>query len=148
MNTEIRLPEKLSGCILLALNDEEACFNSPDYTINMNYYHEPPGEIGYGYSINENCVVCFAGAVMAKTLGGDPTSELIPEDFCEYNEVRLGALDEIRGGNIDHALDEMEIDDIFDELPGVVDVTPYEDDRDKWRKDMIGIVKMLEEYDL
>lgn len=91
---EVKLPEKLSACILLALKDLEKTEKDKRYYIDFdNDFHTPNGK----------CVVCFAGSVMAQTLKVPIEDEVGPANFSNHNANRLRALDAIRSGNIDLA---------------------------------------------
>jgi hypothetical protein len=77
------LPNKLSELIVVALDDLEKVRADERYAVNLDYWH---------VSKNSNasptpgkCVVCFAGAVMAGTLG------LNPEESCGGTVERFGA---------------------------------------------------------
>lgn len=59
-----QLPDKPSELIRLAVADLERAEASPDYIIDMGCWHEPIP--------NGLCAVCFAGAVIAGTLGAHP----------------------------------------------------------------------------
>lgn len=61
MNITTPPPDKLSDLIRLALGDLRKCEESPNYRINMIYWHlNIPDE--------SRCIVCLAGSVMAQTL--------------------------------------------------------------------------------
>jgi len=101
----IKLPEKPSDLILLAVNDLEACEQSDDYHIDMGDWHVP----------HEKCCVCFAGSVMAQSLKGVIASNLGPQNFGDYNQIRLRALDRFREGYIEAGLERMGFgDQVFD----------------------------------
>jgi hypothetical protein len=133
-----QLPEKLSDCIILALKDEELCFNSPDYIIDMNIYHTPT---------RSGCIVCFAGAVMAQTLERKFKCTPKAETFGVHNANRLLALDTIRVGGLIVPLAMLDIPHP-DTLRPWLDVTPYQVDRSEWRNDMGKIVELLQEHEL
>jgi len=68
------LPDNLGDLIRLAVKDLEACEADPMYVINLETFHVPlEGE--------DLCEVGLAGAVIAKTLQGDPNEILMPLDF-------------------------------------------------------------------
>jgi hypothetical protein len=136
--SEIKLPEKLSDCIILALKDEEFCFNSPDYIMDMNFYHTPT---------RSGCIVCFAGAVMAQTLEGDPNKDIDPWHFGTYNDNRLDALNSVRLGLLDNAISKMR-GSLPKLLPVRLDVAPYKANRSEWRNDMSKIVELLQGHEL
>lgn len=98
---EVKLPTLLSDCITLALTDLEKVEKSRKYTVNMSVFHEPSG----GEWHDKKCSVCFAGSVIANTLGADISKSLEPADFNKHNENRLYALDSLRMGWIDTAFE-------------------------------------------
>jgi len=61
------LPSDLACLIKVAHDDLVACERDPRYVINMSRWHEPRAD--------GKCLVCLAGAVMAKTMK-------IPVDLC------------------------------------------------------------------
>ena len=100
-----RLPDKLSEAILVALRDLEACIQDPRYTIDFNSWHQ--------IHLNQfnqqlTCSVCLAGSVMAKSLDAEYGVSLEPSVFEEEN--MLMALDKVRRGYIEDALDQLEIE--------------------------------------
>ena len=90
MTNEI-LPDKPSELIRLALYDLELCEQDERYAINMSRWHLP--------SENE-CLVCLAGSVMAKSLNADAWNYLDPCDYNHKTEMKLIALDEFRTGGV------------------------------------------------
>ena len=94
--SEVRdtLPDKPSELILVALMDLEKCEADPRYDINMGVWHEP----------NSHCSVCFAGAVIAKTLQLPADKPFDPWGFDESIKNKLRALDLFRAGWIYDAL--------------------------------------------
>ena len=79
-----KLPNTPWELIRLALHDLELCEASPKYKINMSAWH---------YHIGDYCKVCFAGAVMAKTLE-TPKYISIPNNVF-YNDDTLDKLNAI-----------------------------------------------------
>ena len=95
------LPDKLSELIIVALKDIEAVRNTPGMEINMSDWHTPVIK-GNGMI----CQVCFAGAVMSQSLHANPASQLDPDDFDGDISHKLEALDSLRSGEIDTAVNE------------------------------------------
>ncbi len=90
-----RLPDKPSALIRVALDDLAACELSKDYEVNMGEWH-----ILRDTSLgNPYCAVCFAGAVMAQTLGADLEEDLNPASFPRDTN-KLQALDCFRQGEV------------------------------------------------
>lgn len=86
---KIPLPAKLSDLIELAVKDLEQVERMPEtYVVNMSSWHSP----------NSHCKVCFAGAVIARTGGLDPTLCVTPEFFGD-DAHKLGSLDHMRYGD-------------------------------------------------
>lgn len=96
-----QLPNRLSATVRLALKDLKKVERSPKYEVDMGTWHEPVYQEG---KEPEKCVVCFAGSVMAKTLGAEFDAILDPEDFGSDNADKLNALDILRDGQIEFAL--------------------------------------------
>ena len=96
------LPDKPSELVRLALHDMEAAEKSPLYHVEVqNYWHTP------NPSGEDSCVVCYAGGVMAMTLGAERGECLGPDDFGEDNHGKLLALDSFRQGQVSSAFVEM-----------------------------------------
>ncbi len=91
------LPDLPSELIRVALADLKACEADPDYRIYMNDWHVAATK-------NVFCEVCFAGAVMAKSLGSDKNDFLSPCDFTNGIDNKLYALNELRRGQVSQAL--------------------------------------------
>ena len=98
--TERKLPEKLSDCLALALEDLKAVELNPKYRVVMSNWHLPTPK---------GCEVCLAGAVMSQRLGALPTEMRSPA-MDEHNDIspddlnRLVAIDALRQGEIHRAL--------------------------------------------
>ena len=134
----MKLPDKPSELLRLALEDEEKCHNSPDYIVDMEIWHRP---------LSGKCTVCLAGAVMAQTLESNKTMMLSPAKFDQDTYSKLHALDYFRSGYIDDGLNCLDIYKPEGGLLSKVPVNNYKG-RDYWLKDMNKIVQMLEEYEL
>ena len=100
-----KLPEKLWKCIMVALKDLRKCEKSDFYHIEMGFWHEP--NVDWSINYTKNCAVCFAGAVMAKSLKASPHKTYLPSDFSVHNDMRLRALNDIRSGEVWEALVKM-----------------------------------------
>lgn len=86
------LPGSLSGLIVTALQDlAKVEKKRKQYIVEMPYtFHEVE---------NKKCVVCFAGAVMACSLGANPEQTVNPFDFGTKIQGKLYALDNLRIGD-------------------------------------------------
>lgn len=100
MKTLIKLINPLSDhpteMWLQAIADFEAILKTPGYKINMDYWYFP--------SEDEVCVVCMAGASMAKRTGG-LARQATPNDYSEQDRRKLCSIDEIREGHFKYAID-------------------------------------------
>jgi hypothetical protein len=142
MQFEKELPAKPSALILLALADLEWAERNPDYAVNMGHWHSGKNE---GRNV---CTVCFAGAVMAKTLHADSKFDFTPFNFSEPNEIRLDVIDDFRGGNIGLACAKLDIP-VFDEDVGAevrVRITPYSDDPELFKAEMRLLAKLFKRF--
>lgn len=91
-----QLPDLPSALLRVALADLEAVEAQPDrYRVEMGTWHEPDKEA-------QVCLVCMAGAVMAKTLGISDKEDLVPAETEDEN--KLNAINEFRIGLISHGL--------------------------------------------
>lgn len=95
MNT---LPDKLSDLIDVALRDLEQVEKDKRYVIDMQAWHSPKGDA---------CHICFAGAVMAGTLGKAPDWPHSPCDFDAATSAKLDALDAVRCGAFGAAITDL-----------------------------------------
>lgn len=132
--TTTELPDKPSELIRLAIKDLEACEKSDAYTTDMLVWHRPSTE-------NEKCIVCFAGAVMANTLGADPKTRVEPPHFGEDIEAKLDALDSFKCGEVEEAMEELCVDSkLLDR-----EVSRYDEGREKqFKSDMLDLADELE----
>lgn len=88
---EISPPNSIVELVAIALGDMERLVSSGKYTVYMNDWHRPKSDVN-------PCAVCFAGAVMAGTLGAVDTKYHIPSDFGTEWYKALTILDLIRRG--------------------------------------------------
>ncbi len=95
-NDAPQLPVKFSDVITIARQDLDAISNTPGYTVNFETWHDP--------SYGEGCHVCFAGAVMSRTLGAESLEPLTPSNYDAHNYDRLMALNCLREGRVRDAL--------------------------------------------
>ena len=94
------LPDELSDLIFLAVEDLERAEASPHYSINMSQWHRPLK--------SGKCEVCFAGVVMAFSLGGDTR---VDRAWDSPVDRKMMALNAIRDGLVTEALGDLFPDD-------------------------------------
>ena len=124
------LPSEL---INTAMIDLEACERDPRYHIEMGLWHTGTDwDTGPSESI---CNVCLAGAVMAKTLDVNHRFSHVPDSFDIETEFALRALDFFRVGNIECALEIMNIP-MPDELDELYFITDHAADYSQFHADM------------
>ena len=89
---------KLSELLNLALDDIELVNNDYDYAINMNTWHTREYE-------HEQCEVCLAGSMLAKTFGfGKGHIESLKGLTTLETRNKLQAIESIRIGDLEDAL--------------------------------------------
>lgn len=149
-----QLPDKPSDLIRTAVNDLEAVEKTPGYAVDMRIWHSP---MKYGWTNQMpqarigNCVVCFAGSVMAKSLNTRPEIDTVPVDWMygEENTKKLKALNEFRLGRIGGGLREMGVDAA--KLPLAhhnINFQPYEADKVAFKATMRKVADSLEAHGL
>lgn len=117
------LPMTLSSLTFHALDCLRRAELDPRYTIDMGSWHEPEEEEETG---EDGARICYAGSVMAFGLGAVLDENCEPTDFSRYNSRRLAAINYVRAGEVEDALDAMEVP--VGRLPDPlrnVDVIPY-----------------------
>jgi len=139
----ITLPDKLSDLMQLALDDLAKVEQDPQYRVNMGDWHNGT-TVAYGNA----CVVCFAGAVMAKTLGVPSERFVTPARFDEDTRRKLYALDKAREGYVGMALARLGKRDDVCNVDMRRYVVEYAHDPKAWRDDMNQIIKHLREKGL
>lgn len=150
-----QLPDKMSDLLKLALKDEAKAERSPRYIMDMDQWHEPDLDWDNGKKLGfqVSCHVCFAGAVMSFSLGGEWGKTLGPEDFRNGNVQKLHALDMLRRGKVYAAACYMKLVGVFRTANifsyhefsenGVVHVSNYIWGRLAWRKSMYHLADRL-----
>lgn len=133
---ESQLPTKPSELIELALKDLALVEQDPRYGVAMCFWHDPPNLLG------DVCAVCFAGAVMAKSLRVEPTAQVLPEDFPMVTRDRLRALDAFRVGEVKEGLLHMSLNHP-PELEESRAVEEYHEDAAEFRRDMHQLAQDL-----
>ena len=124
----MKLPNKPSDLIDLAMFDLEQIEKDRRYRVEMSKWHESTVIGG-----EEICEVCLAGSVMANSLGAIHGREACPQDYDEETAMALDALDCFRLGNVKEGVKWLGI------APSRVEdmvITRYERDRRQFRDDM------------
>ena len=134
------LPDKLSDLIEVALRDLELVENDKRYTVNMDWWHR-------SNLYDHTCIVCLAGAVMAKSLDVSPDRTRFPNDFDDKTEAKLDALNWARVEDVDYALYHLDIK-ASDYSCLDREVVCYSDNPEQFKADMREIVAALKEQDL
>jgi len=133
---KVKLPDKPSDLILLAINDLKAVEQSEKYVIDMSTFHDPD------YAVNGKCAVCFAGSVMAKSLKCVPTKAYDPARFDDKTMKQLYALDSFRQGDIASGFDYLGIH-LPDLVRSEIEVQDYDDDRELFKEQLTKLAKDL-----
>lgn len=85
----MKLPNKQSELLRLAIADARKCQADPNYILTMVQWHA---------KIGEHCHVCLAGAVVAKTLNSASYLCRCPGDFDPDTNEKLKIIDYLRRG--------------------------------------------------
>lgn len=130
------VPSKL---IRQAVEDLIACEQDDNYAIEMTFWHTP----SLKEDTNAFCEVCFAGAVMAKSIGLGTSEQgaLFLRECSVETESKLRALDHFRVGNVDKGLM------LMGSLPGAVDdfsSPEYKNDPEGFKSAMLDLADRLE----
>jgi hypothetical protein len=133
-----QLPDIASQLILLALHDLELTEADPEYEVVMEEWHAP----SFGY-----CAVCFAGAVMAKSLGAVPHVGISPSAYPDDNH-KLHALDYFREGSVHDGMRQMGFKGVCPVEDFEFDITTYSEDPEYFKADMRNLAKRLERHGL
>lgn len=130
------LPRKPSKLITIALDDLIAVEKSEKYKVDMGEYHLPE---------NGTCSVCFAGAVIAQSLGASSLEELVPSQFSGKIANKLYALNELRQGNVEDAVAELGYAEKKQQVAAKYDrrVPEYYNDPKQFKKDMRKLARDL-----
>ena len=128
---QVKLPEKPSALIRLALRDLEKVERSRRYVVDMSVYHVPNG----------HCRVCFAGSVMAYTLK-------VARDFNSVATYQLpergkmNALDCARRGDVGSMFEYLGRS-MPKKIEPYFDVRPYDEDKKGFKRDMRKLAATL-----
>ena len=141
--TPVKLPRKMSALITLALADLAKCERSEKYAVYMGWWHDR-------WTETSPCTVCFAGAVMAQSLGiGSHITGwekgLAPVDF-PGNGDQLYALNSLRSGLVGAAAEKLGLSPTERATAWSLERVPCEhsDDPKQFRADMRKLARELE----
>lgn len=130
------LPKVASELIRLALCDLERAEASPLHKIDMDTWHTPEEE--------DVCAVCFAGAVLAFSLGEDPGDEVGPANYTGHTARALVALNDFRNGHPRSGLDVMAVTYERETVSRTRIVPRYLVDKDGFKHAMHSLANDLE----
>lgn len=136
------LPRKPSKLIRLALADLTRVERSKKYVVDMDHFHFPnfdPDRV--------TCSVCFAGAVMAKTLDANPKIFHLPSEYPPKVRDQLAALDQFRQGKVADGLLYLGIAKPQG-IGSTRTVFPHESDPAEFKADMHKLANHLESLKL
>ena len=102
----VRLPDVPSELLALALDDLEAVNADPLYEIDMWIWHIPRG-YNHEKHTYTYCAVCFAGAVMAKTLNVPYDQSAMNDQFDKDTNNKLVGINSFRSNNVARAVREI-----------------------------------------
>lgn len=144
-----KLPDKPSKLIELALRDLVFIEKNKNYVVKMGSWHQPK------YA-DDRCAVCFAGAVMARTLKVKKTEDTSPFYFNFKTADKLLALNDFSNGNITKGLIKLGLFELVEVVifaeshpTGViVKVAHYEDSPEQFKSDMNKIAKTFKKLGL
>ena len=103
---------------------------------------------GWHRPVGTKCSVCFAGAVMAFSLGADARTYIQPQGFDVHTSNCLLALNFFRSGKVYRGLRKMGLSDMRKTRKRDRYVMPYRGDRLAFRCAMKKIANDLEAIDL
>lgn len=150
IKTKKKLPNTMSGLIRVGLADLRATERQKKtYRIDMSQWHQP----------NSHCSVCFAGSVMAQSLGANPRRSYFPDEFSATVKRKLNALNDLRCGEVKDAAERLWKDTAPRKLEKVwrkllynmlkdVHVTPYFTSPEEFKADMTKLATQLEQIGL
>lgn len=152
-----KLPDLPSDLVRTAINDLLAVSGDDAYKIDMNDWHNPSvnnkDDDIFSPKGNIICSVCFAGSVMAKSLGVHPEKDAEPNSFFEHFNDRdtynkLESLDAFRTGDVKYALKRLSL---LEKYPNIGNVEVRDEEAhnlDIFIEDMEKVISVLKENGL
>ena len=129
----VKLPDKPSELLRLAMDDLAKCEGSKKYVVHMDIWHS--GNVGL-----DKCLICLAGAVMSKTLGCPITEHSSLSYYSIRVANKLRAVNFFRKGDVNLALSCMQIKCLSFLNRRII---PYKDDPKLFRQDMNKLIRDL-----
>lgn len=148
MNLAVKLPDRPSVLLRMALLDLESFTDRPGLSVDMlNWVRWLPD--------GKHCTACLAGAWLVQRSGLDLKDPAMfsPGGLLDFNKVTrdvrdaMEALDAFRRGDIQNALCALGVRQP-DDLSDTEWVGEYHDDPAKFKAAMLEIVKLLETHNL
>ena len=138
-----KLPDRPSELIMMALEDLKKAEESKVYDVDMSEWHSTKGRMV------SKCSICFAGSVMAFSMGVDIQGNYTPNDFDIVTAGKLIALDEFRVGQVKIGLEYFyrDINDKvlnLDNIPENRPIALYEEDREGFHAAMKELAQDFE----
>lgn len=138
------LPKVASKLINLAVDDLEEVERDDCYRVYMGNWHNVRRVADHSSVDNETyvCAVCFAGAVMAKTLNACSIKNLEPANF-KGNKPQLCALDDFREGGVTNGLERLGVSRLKRKVIPDRPVADYGSDAGAFKRDMRKLARDL-----
>lgn len=140
-----QLPDRPSELLRLALSDLRKCEQDPTFRIDMGVWLLPAGVNTLEGRYYDQCSVCLAGSVIAQTLGHPLCLSGGPSDWRLDTARKLFALNYFRIGSIEAAYLWL-VRKKPEGIPFHVPVCRYDENKDKFHKDMDELVHLLETH--
>ena len=128
-------PDKQWKLLELAYEDFKSVEQDPAYHVDMMVFHVKHQNF-------PKCVVCLAGAVMARTLESPATAALTPFDFSYPWESALCTISDIALGDPPRYAP-----DVVKDF-AATNYKPYVEDPAQWHNYIAGLIKLLKELDI
>jgi len=142
------LPDKVGDLIRLAVKDLTLCEADPQYLVDMGVWHSYD-------DVDDLCLVCLAGSVMAHSLEVDRTLERSPSGFDEGVEHKLSVLNFCRyfseGPEDPRYGINQQVFANYDKLLAsgeLFDITPYPIGPVQFKTDMLALADLMDRYDV
>lgn len=139
---EIKLPDKMSELLKVAVDDLEQIEKDPNYRINMAQWHAPTGD---------KCEVCLAGATLAtrgipRDVEIDPSTPINSAEGIKVYD-KLCAINSLRTGSVNTAAEYLGITDTsrLSKIKHVA-MTRYEHGPEAFKRELRELAADLEQY--